>query len=93
MDSLHKYVPTVKSTKMVTVPGCAQPRKLSYHRFHHILVGGDQVTAVRALSSQKVRRNSKTLLDQLQGITPVCEDWHARVVLLQVSVQHQFANN
>ena len=90
MDSLHKYVPTVQSTKMVTVHGCAQPRKISYPRFHHILVGGDQESTVY---SQKIRRNSKTPLDQLQGITPVCEDWHAHVELLQVSVQHQFANN
>lgn len=76
---------------MVTVPDVHNQENSV--RFHHILVGGDQVTAVRALSSQKVRRNSKTPLDQLQGIAPVCEDWHARVMLLQVSVQHQFAKN
>ena len=84
LTNLHKYVPTVESQKTVIVPGCEEPKHLKVHRFHHILLGGDQLTAVRARSSQSVRRNSETALDQLQGITPVCEDWHARVVLLQV---------
>lgn len=73
------YVPTVTSTRDVVVPGCEHSKHLTDHKYHHILLGGDQVTVVCALSSQNVRRNSTT-----QGVVPICEDWHARVVLLEV---------
>ena len=84
---LHDYVPTVTKTGNVMVPGCEQPKSVLLQNFHHILLGGDQVTVVRALSSQSVRRNSTNSSDKLEGIVPVCEDWHARVVLLQVCAQ------
>ena len=71
---LHKYVPTLESTKEITIPGCTEPRHLTIHRFHPILLGGDQVTVVRALGSQQIRKNSGTFLHQLKGVTLVCED-------------------
>ena len=86
MAMLHKYVPTMESSKEIPVPGRTEPRHFAIHKFHPILLlGGDQVTVVRPLASQQIRKNSRNFLDQLKGITPVCEDWHARVILLQIS--------
>ena len=38
-----------------------------------------------ARGSQIIRSNSKSPSAQLQGLHPVVEDWHAKVILLQVS--------
>ena len=40
--------------------------------------GGDQLTAARVRSSQKVRCNSHRGCDRLEGLVPVVEDWHAK---------------
>ena len=42
------------------------------------------MTAARARGSQRVRSNSERGKDQLQGLQPVVEDWHAKVCLLGV---------
>lgn len=68
MAHLHSYVPTLESTKSIKVPGCEETKHLTQHNFHKVLLGGDQLTVTRAISSQRVRRNSETPLDQLQGI-------------------------
>lgn len=43
------------------------------------------MTAARIRSSQRVRCNSERGRDRLEGLQPVCEDWHAKVCLLRVS--------
>lgn len=42
------------------------------------------MTAARARGTQWVRSNSERGKDQLQGLQPVVEDWHAKVCLLGV---------
>ena len=53
--------------------------------FHHILFGGDMLTAKHARGSKYVRSNSTRGLDRLEGLLPVAEDWHTKVCLLGVS--------
>ena len=55
-----------------------------------MFVGGDQVTAARARGCQRVRSNSERGRDRLEGLQPVCEDWHAKVCLLGVCVDLTF---
>lgn len=43
------------------------------------------MTAARARGSQRIRNNSETGRARLEGLQPVVEDWHAKVVLLGVS--------
>lgn len=43
------------------------------------------MTAARARGSQRIRSNSETGRARLEGLQPVVEDWHAKVVLLGVS--------
>ena len=43
------------------------------------------MTTARARGSQRIRSNSERGKDQLEGLQPVVEDWHAKVCLLGVS--------
>ena len=47
--------------------------------------GGDQLTAARIRGSQRIRSNSDSDLERLEGFTAVIEDWHAKVTFLGVS--------
>lgn len=42
------------------------------------------MTAARIRGSQRIRSNSENDVDRLEGLCAVIEDWHAKVVLLQV---------
>ena len=56
----------------------------SYHSVLFCLTGGDQLTAARTRSSQRIRCNSVRGKDRLEGVVAVVEDWHAKVCLLGV---------
>ncbi len=53
---------------------------------HYTFSGGDQMTASRTRSSQRIRSNSLRGKDRLEGMVPVVEDWHSKVCLLGVSI-------
>ena len=53
--------------------------------FHQVLLGGDQLTTKRGRAAIRLRDNSTSDRDRLQGFIPVTEDWHTKVVLLEVS--------
>lgn len=53
--------------------------------FHQVIFGGDQLTAKRARSAIRIRDNSISDVDRLQGFVPASEDWHTKVVFLEVS--------
>ena len=56
----------------------------------YMFSGGDQLTAARARSGQRIRSNSLRGKDRLEGMVPVIEDWHAKVCLLGVSKYMSF---
>ena len=84
MTNLHQYVPTKTSVSKSTVPGSDEEVEIVEDTFHTILFGGDQMTAARARGSQRIRKNSERGRDRLEGLKPVCEDWHAKLCLLGV---------
>ena len=51
---------------------------------HPLLFGGDQLTRERADGAKDAKLQSSTPMKKLRGIIPKIEDWHARVVFLQV---------
>ena len=53
---------------------------------HQILLGGDQLSTAMARRVQAQRRNSTSPFEALNGIIPVCEDWHTKLCLLTVNV-------
>ena len=81
---MHKYVPTISKTIHLEVEGETDTQARADY-FHTVLFGGDQLTVARARCAQNIRENSLYGTEQLLGLLPVCEDWHARVVLQSVS--------
>ena len=67
LESLHKYVPFNEET----------------NTYSPLLMGGDQLTVVRATTARKVRVTNQGK-NGLQGLLPFCADWHAKVNFMQV---------
>ena len=83
LQELQKYVPSKSETKGVRVPGTNEVRSLSEITFHHVLFGGDQLTAKRARGGVRIRNSSTNSADHL--VLLVYEDWHAKIVFLEVN--------
>ena len=58
-------------------------KEISVARMSSILFGG-QLTKKRAEAANELRKNSFTPVKQLQGLLPICEDWHAKQIFLEV---------
>ena len=86
MEKLHTYVPTVSTPIELECPKSDEPTTMIKDDFHYILKGRDQLTVARARSSKRVRSNSLHPLDKLEGLIPVCEDWHAKGCLISGSL-------
>lgn len=80
MLDLHQYVP-IKTSRFLDEKS---QREVSGDRCHTVLIGGDQLTRKRIESVIDMRRNSKTAVTSLRGVVPVCEDWHAKGIFLEV---------
>ena len=85
LDHLHQYVPLNTTTKSMQNPHTSESITQVEDHFHHILFGGDFLTAKRARGSQEIRANSDRGRDRLEGFIPVAEDWHTKMCLLCVS--------
>ena len=91
LDELHKYVPTKQTTQTTldveVVHGQDEVEHLSLtvDHFHHILLGGDQLTIARARGCQRIRNNSESRRACLEGFFPVVEDWHTKMCYMKVS--------
>lgn len=78
MEKLQQYVPV---QDVDTEEG-----SINANSIHHILFGGDQLTAARARGCAELRINSDTPAGRLETLIPVAEDWHTTVTLLVVSL-------
>lgn len=85
MTTLQRYVPTSSEDQLFSIPGSDELVAVRVDHFHHILLGGDQLTAARAQGAQRIRAKSETKVGRLKGLIPVVEDWHAKGCFLAVS--------
>ena len=85
LDELQKYAPSESHTREVPIPNTTEVKSLKEIAFHRLLFGGDQLTAKRARAGIRIRNNSMNSADRLEGLLPVAEDWHTKVVFLEVS--------
>ena len=83
LDRVHNYVPS-KSLEQELEIGL-NTYTVTKEAFHQILFGGDQLTTARCRGCQAIRINSATESQKLSGLLPVIEDWHTKVVLLEVN--------
>ena len=51
-----------------------------------LLFSGDQLTAARIRGAQEGKCNSVTASKQFEGLIPVIEDWHTKVIVPEVSL-------
>ena len=84
LTHMHQYVPLHAVEKTVEVSGTDYSEHIKLETLHHILIGGDQLTAERVKGARSLRKNSTSALGRLEGLVPVSEDWHAKVCFLQV---------
>ena len=85
MEHFQQYVPVESETSKISIPGVGE-KEIHSDKFHHILFGGDLLTAKRARGSQYTRSNSLRGKDRLEGFKPVVEDWHAKMCFIGVSL-------
>ena len=85
LDHIHQYIPMLEQEQRVQVTPSSDEDVLRDHRFHRVLLGGDQLTVARARSCQRGRGNSDSGMSKLSGVIPIAEDWHTAVILLTVS--------
>uniref|UniRef100_A0A1X7VUI6 DUF6589 domain-containing protein n=1 Tax=Amphimedon queenslandica TaxID=400682 RepID=A0A1X7VUI6_AMPQE len=83
LDELHKYVPAKEVSSQNTLPN-GESEEVTDDKLYQILIGGDQLTVARARSAIGIRRNHNTNKEKLQGLIPVVEDWHARVIFVRL---------
>uniref|UniRef100_A0A1X7U296 DUF6589 domain-containing protein n=1 Tax=Amphimedon queenslandica TaxID=400682 RepID=A0A1X7U296_AMPQE len=86
LESLEKYVPVLPVTGIDQITN----KEVSANKLHSILFGGNQLTRKRAEGVKESRKNSLTPLKQLQGLLPICEDWHAKQIFLEVVWKHLY---
>ena len=86
LEEFHdKYVPSIPFHNSITLHD-GSTRTYDNTQFHNLLVGGDQFTAARARGAITLRLLHSNPVHHLDGITPIVEDWHARMTLVKVVI-------
>ena len=82
----HKYVPNHASERNITLPD-GHTRNFDNTWFHKLLVGDDQLIVARVRGATTLRSMHSKSIHRLSGVTPVVDDWHARMILMKVNTQ------
>ena len=88
MSHLHQYVPSVAYLENFSIQGMGVSVQVPRAILHKILFGGDQLTAARARAAQRIRVNSTSPQEKLEGLIPCSEDWHTKLNLLGVGLTY-----
>lgn len=84
MSHLNQYVPLKTVDSQVDIPSTNESVALTKVHMEKLLFGGDQLTVARARGAKKTRMNSTSAEKRFDGLIPCAEDWHTKVVLLEV---------
>ena len=84
LTHIADYIPTVVASKE-TIISTGEKVAVDKSKMHHILVGGDHMTAARARAAIEAKGNGQTSFNRLDGIVPVLEDWHTKGNFMGVS--------
>ena len=95
LTHLHQYVPSVEYEEEESVPGTNESVTVQKAKMHKVMLGGDQLSKVRAVSAIRVKSNGETPSTRLEGFLPTVEDWHAKQCLFEVRylATHIYQNN
>ena len=81
---LHQYVLLDNSIEQTSLPGTSATVQVLKTSMQRVLFGGDQLTTARARGAKKTRMNSTSAEQRLDGLIPCVEDWHTKLVLIEV---------
>ena len=84
MEYLHQYVPAMEIVGTFINSTDGHTKQCKAEKVRCILLGGDQLTVSRAKGCQRIRSDSITPRERLEGLQPVIEDWHAKGVFLEL---------
>ena len=87
LEHIQQYSPSKEVERELVIPnqtGRDTVIKLKDKQYTMTLVGGDQLTVARIRGSQRIRGNSDTSEERLDGLLPVAEDWHAKMCFMEV---------
>lgn len=87
MSLIHQFVPVIEHEQQVDISdGRTVTQPIS--TLHSLLFGGDQLTAACVRGAQEGKCNSVTASKRFEGLIPVIEDWHTKIIVLEVSSWH-----
>lgn len=92
MDILEDYKKYIPSKVVILKDPIPQEDTTEDKSYVTTLLGGDYLSVARAREAQYIRSSSERREDKLDGMLPVAEDWHAKVVLLEVSTKKSCGN-
>ena len=81
----QEYVPACRTEKVHHIASTNEDVATEEIKYTRILFGGDQLTSCRIRGVQRTMKTSDTQVLRCNGFLPVTEDWHCKVVLLEVS--------
>ena len=84
MSHLNRYVPLTTVGSQVDILSTIESVAITKVHFEKLLFGGDQLTVARAREAKKTRMNSTSAEKCFYGLILCVEDWHTKVVLLEV---------
>ena len=84
MSHLHEYVPAYFYTRRQVIPSTQECVEVPEANFRAILLGGDQLTCASTRGAKKAKVNSPLPKSRLDRLIPTSEDWHTKVILLEV---------
>jgi L1 cell adhesion molecule like protein len=93
LEHIQRYAPSKEVERELTIPTHTgqETVKLKEKKYSTTIVGGDQLTVSRIRGSQRVRGNSDTSEERLDGLLPVSEDWHAKMCFMEVRLNFSFS--
>ena len=81
---LQQYIPVKKYNEEVCIPNQQEVVKTTNVLLQKLPFGGDQLTVAHVRSAQAAICNDLNAFKRLEDFIPVIQDWHAKVVLLEV---------
>ena len=86
LQHLQKYVPKIHRADTIFIPSTQRSVSKIKVKQHRIILGGDQLTVARTRGAQVAMTNAHTPSQKIDGLIPIVQDWHAEVVLIEVSL-------
>ena len=90
MSHLHQYVPSYEYNVSTFIPSINETVVETKAVVKTTLFGGDQLTSSRGKGALKARVNADSPSSRFDGLLPVMEDWHTKVLFLGVSYNINF---